>query len=103
MSAEDTDEAEAEAEAGDRAGTVQGQGLGLVLAPHLDRYHVLPNALLNTLPNAHEDGLPRIQGLPGKHQMQAFTCVSNMVAFFASLTYLIVFYLQAKKQVKALS
>ncbi|CAH2076298.1 unnamed protein product [Thlaspi arvense] len=64
LSAEDTDEVEAvaEAEAGDRAGTVQDHGLGLVLAPHLGRYHALLNALAYAL--------LRIQDLPGEEAGQ---------------------------------
>lgn len=57
--AEDTDEAEVEAEAGDPAGTVQDHGLG----PRLGHHHALLNA--------RADALPRIQGLRGKKQMQA--------------------------------
>ncbi|CAH8344898.1 unnamed protein product [Eruca vesicaria subsp. sativa] len=60
VSAEDTDEAEVEAEAGagDPAGMVQDHGLG----PRQGHYHALLNALA--------DALPRIRGLPGEEAGQ---------------------------------
>ena len=86
-SAEDTDEVEAEAEAGDPAGMVRDHGLG----PHQGHYHALLNALA--------DALPRTRGLPGEKQMHAYMFVQN--GGFAFLTYTSV--LQAKKQDKALN